>query len=178
MLKNMLPLRPITKKKKMGRPVGSKNFSTERLEKKQAAMRNRKYGPHYNKLLDYYRDNVPVSQLLREQEGKCAICLKLFSERRKPVGDHCHITFYSRGLLCNNCNVLLGVADDSVTILLGAIAYLKKFRELHTQLDQKISVDPKYWWVKKPPSSLLPKKDGSAKKKLGRPSISASEESK
>lgn len=41
--------------------------------------------------------------------------------------DHCHTTLKIRGLLCQRCNSLLGLAKDSVTILENAISYLGDF---------------------------------------------------
>lgn len=59
------------------------------------------------------------------QHGCCAIC-----RVRKPAHefkvDHCHETGKVRGLLCLNCNVLLGHAKDNPRILLDAVKYLNK----------------------------------------------------
>ncbi len=71
-------------------------------------------------------------RLLKEQDGKCAICptqLILLdgnegrNQKRLHV-DHCHETNKVRGLLCPNCNLMLGHAKDSVTTLLAAAQYL------------------------------------------------------
>lgn len=40
--------------------------------------------------------------------------------------DHCHATGKVRGLLCPNCNKMLGYAFDNLDILRNAIAYLQK----------------------------------------------------
>lgn len=51
--------------------------------------------------------------LMKEQEGKCAICptaLKSLPSSRVVV-DHDHRTKVVRGLLCDNCNRQIGVAD-------------------------------------------------------------------
>lgn len=40
--------------------------------------------------------------------------------------DHCHQTGKIRGLLCQKCNMALGLLNDSVEILETAIRYLKK----------------------------------------------------
>ena len=61
----------------------------------------------------------------KHQKFKCAIC-----ETDKPQIfdkwqiDHCHKTNNVRGLLCENCNKLLGYAKDNQTILKNAIMYL------------------------------------------------------
>lgn len=60
------------------------------------------------------------------QGGLCKIC------RRPPRGrwdrlhvDHDHVTGEVRGLLCNNCNMVLGRVLDSIEILEAAIEYLR-----------------------------------------------------
>ena len=64
-------------------------------------------------------------KMLEEQNGKCAIC-----EATKPGGkgrfhiDHCHSKGSVRGLLCHNCNILLGHSKDDPDILRKAITYL------------------------------------------------------
>lgn len=72
--------------------------------------------------------------MLKAQDGKCAICRELPSDRRTVNGrpyvqldvDHCHATQKVRGLLCYNCNAILGQARDSVAVLTAAIAYLTR----------------------------------------------------
>lgn len=63
------------------------------------------------------------------QEGKCAICGEFKTEYNKRGGlyiDHCHQTNIVRGLLCNSCNVVIGMAKEDTSILLKAIEYLVK----------------------------------------------------
>lgn len=67
-------------------------------------------------------------ELLNAQKGICAICYK--KETRKGVNrlsvDHDHKTGIVRGLLCHNCNTLLGKVDDVKQLLLNAYHYLGK----------------------------------------------------
>ena len=72
----------------------------------------RKYGVN---LKDYDR-------MLAEQGGSCAIC-KRTQDRSFDV-DHCHSTGKVRGLLCTNCNRMVGHAADSGARLVAAAAYL------------------------------------------------------
>lgn len=58
------------------------------------------------------------------QNGKCRICC-LPEGKKALVVDHNHETGKVRGLLCAACNVMLGMAKDSPTILLKGIQYLK-----------------------------------------------------
>lgn len=69
--------------------------------------------------------------LLNSQGGLCAICgtNKGFSgggDNRRLAIDHCHTTGAVRGLLCGNCNRMLGLVKDSVETLKNAIKYLEK----------------------------------------------------
>lgn len=58
------------------------------------------------------------------QAGMCAICGGP-PDHRGLVIDHCHATGNVRGLLCNHCNSLLGMARDDVARLRSAIEYLQ-----------------------------------------------------
>jgi hypothetical protein len=49
--------------------------------------------------------------------------------KRGIVFDHCHQRGHFRGWICNNCNVILGLANDDVQILLQLIAYLQRTKE-------------------------------------------------
>ena len=76
-------------------------------------------------------------QILKEQDGCCAIC-----KRDKPISrkhfdvDHDHKCCSGsnscgvciRGLLCQMCNKMLGNAKDDVDILRAAIKYLEDTR--------------------------------------------------
>lgn len=81
-----------------------------------------------NTVLKYYH-NITLEQfeeMYFKQNGKCAIC------NGSPVGkvnfdvDHCHATGKIRGLLCMNCNHIIGKAKDDIKILNSAIVYLLK----------------------------------------------------
>jgi len=67
-------------------------------------------------------------ETLAAQGGKCAIC-----PATEPGGphkvfsvDHDHKTGKVRGLLCKDCNHMLGMAKDSIETLRAAIEYLQK----------------------------------------------------
>ena len=65
-----------------------------------------------------------------EQKGKCKICsCSLEYDGRSTHVDHCHTTNLVRGLLCQHCNVLLGMAKDNQLILASAIEYLKESQD-------------------------------------------------
>lgn len=82
------------------------------IEKKRKKYRLQiKYGLSY----DHY------TLLLQKQERKCAICGR--SDLTLNV-DHRHNDGHIRGLLCRDCNMLLGHAYDNSTILRRAAVYL------------------------------------------------------
>lgn len=64
------------------------------------------------------------------QGGCCKICRLPEPEtsRRRLVIDHCHNSSRIRGLLCNNCNALLGMARDNPEVLRRGAAYLEAYR--------------------------------------------------
>lgn len=64
-------------------------------------------------------------EMLRRQNGLCAICRATSRDGRTLVVDHCHKTGEVRGLLCNPCNVGLANFRDNMVSLVRAIEYLK-----------------------------------------------------
>jgi hypothetical protein len=73
------------------------------------------------------------------QGGLCAICQQ--PPRGKSPGkayageprrdatlhvDHCHTSGRVRGLLCGNCNTMIGLAGEDSKVLLAAVEYLEK----------------------------------------------------
>lgn len=82
-------------------------------------MKNAALKKHYGITLEFYE------KLYEKQEGKCAICgVKETILNRKLAVDHDHDTGKIRGLLCTNCNSILGYADDNIIILEKVIKYL------------------------------------------------------
>lgn len=67
-------------------------------------------------------------QLIEQQEYKCAICLATIT-MNSPI-DHIHGTKIVRGILCTQCNLMLGYAKDNPSVLRAASIYLQRtFRE-------------------------------------------------
>lgn len=97
--------------------------------------------------LKYRRANPEVrqNQLLRElfgitleqynkqakiQNYVCFLCKKPETARsrgkiKRLSVDHCHITTINRGLLCQRCNVGIGMLGDDIKTLARAIIYIK-----------------------------------------------------
>jgi hypothetical protein len=66
-------------------------------------------------------------RLLASQDYKCKICSSARTDKTKAnlSVDHDHTNGKIRGLLCGNCNLMLGYAKDNKNTLLKAIQYLK-----------------------------------------------------
>lgn len=81
---------------------------------------------HYGITLEQY------NAIFMSQKGKCDICKKVLTSGKQGTHvDHDHnfeinCFKFVRGLLCGDCNRLLGAAKDSIGILLSAVEYLKK----------------------------------------------------
>lgn len=75
---------------------------------------------NYNITIEDYK------KMLNDQNGVCAICFREDKKGRKLCVDHNHDTGKVRGLLCGNCNKLLGMAGDDKKILSRSIKYLEE----------------------------------------------------
>lgn len=83
--------------------------------------RNRDYIIRYNITLKEY------NEMLKLQDYKCKICKSITPGGKGNFKiDHCHSTGKVRGLLCNSCNVTLGLVNDDITRLKKLINYLIK----------------------------------------------------
>lgn len=86
--------------------------------------RNRKLKREYNMTLEEY-DN-----LFNSQNGMCAICNRTNNNKNPSYKnlniDHNHQTGKVRGLLCHNCNIILGLTKDNPNILRKAADYLER----------------------------------------------------
>lgn len=83
-------------------------------------------------ILIKYKFGININQYkdkLKLQNNKCAICNKHEDIFDKSLAiDHCHKTLNIRGLLCMNCNTLIGQCNDNIEILKKAIIYLENFK--------------------------------------------------
>lgn len=98
-----------------------KNNMARFLEIKRASNRKKRYGIS----IETY------NRMLIEQKGECKICKSKF---RNLQIDHDHSTGKIRGLLCNPCNRILGMAKDSTLILASAIQYLSMHKIINLVL--------------------------------------------
>ena len=67
---------------------------------------------------------IEYDRLFTEQRGRCAICWRDNCGEELAI-DHDHMTKELRGLLCQQCNTLVGIVESGHVKL--AIQYLKKF---------------------------------------------------
>jgi hypothetical protein len=65
-------------------------------------------------------------QMIADQSGHCKMCPVEHTDSVKLHVDHDHTTGLVRGLLCVDCNALLGHAHDNESILFNAIEYLRQ----------------------------------------------------
>ena len=87
----------------------------------------KKYQKLYRLKIKYKLTIEQYNELLIKYNNQCAICHKKFKNDTDIHIDHNHITGKVRGLLCNKHNLLLGMADDNITILNNSIKYLESF---------------------------------------------------
>jgi len=67
-------------------------------------------------------------EMYKKQGGICSICGWVptnVGRFGKLCVDHCHSTNKLRGLLCHQCNLMIGIAKDKQDILLKGIDYLR-----------------------------------------------------
>lgn len=78
----------------------------------------------------YGLSKVEHQNMKETQLFSCLICKEKEDELKRGLFvDHCHATGKVRGLLCQSCNTLLGMAKDDIKILQDAIQYLIKTKE-------------------------------------------------
>ena len=77
-----------------------------------------------NKLKQKYGITVDeYDKMFEEQNGVCYLCGNTHDRRHLNV-DHCHTTGKIRKLLCDKCNMALGLVNDSKELLTKMIGYL------------------------------------------------------
>jgi hypothetical protein len=74
------------------------------------------------------------TQMFKKQKGVCAICSKEETSKHQNGKvkvlsvDHNHITGEIRQLLCNNCNVAIGLIGDNLPLVKKITNYLIKWQ--------------------------------------------------
>jgi len=98
-----------------------KYYKTHREESRTLSVK-KSFGVTLEEYDNYY------SKTLKEQNGRCAKCGVHCSEKRLVL-DHDHNEFgveAFRGLLCDKCNLGIGLLGDTLEGLMEAINYLKR----------------------------------------------------
>lgn len=125
-------------------PRCSQSMSPANLSKHLPACANREALAHLfkesltTKQMKSFRRNLEIYGLttadfvrhFAAQKGLCAICSKPNERRRRLAVDHCHTSGRVRGLLCDACNNMLGMAGENPTILRAAADYLARSNRL------------------------------------------------
>lgn len=65
--------------------------------------------------------------LLKHQNYSCAICMGTNSNGHRLSVDHNHVTTKVRGLLCGNCNWVLGLLKENRVLFQRADNYLERY---------------------------------------------------
>ncbi len=104
----------------------SKAYYEKNKKKVLAQMWAKALSTKYGITVDIYQD------MLIEQNGVCKICNKPETLVDKRYGtlirlavDHDHETGKVRGLLCNNCNRMLGFVKDDTALLMAMYKYIR-----------------------------------------------------
>jgi hypothetical protein len=125
-----------------GRRWVSENKERKRTIRRERARRT--YEARRDKVVAWARkyrfgvDQAAYNALFEAQSGVCAICRRpetaSFRGRVKQLSlDHDHQTGRIRGLLCGNCNIMIGQAQDSIVLLTSMIDYLRAPRSIVTE---------------------------------------------
>lgn len=104
----------------------NREYYAAHVDKKREQSRNywvghKKEKRDYKLSHEYGLSTSEFNVLLEKQHGKCAIC---GNPMARPHVDHCHETGAVRGLLCRECNLLLGHCHDDPQVLQSAASYL------------------------------------------------------
>lgn len=105
----------------------NKRLNTILNSQKSIIENNAKLTPSAQK----WRNSIPfedIRKLYAEQGHKCAICGEPKPDDKNHKLDHDHATGRMRGILCNKCNLALGLFNDDVYVLQQAIDYIKKYQ--------------------------------------------------
>jgi hypothetical protein len=104
----------------------------EKNPKKTAAQRQRTYRRTFaGRARNWKRHGINIEGAVRALEshgGRCESCGSGHVSRKKIgwIIDHDHSSGRIRGVICNSCNVILGMARDSSEHLQKVIAYLAR----------------------------------------------------
>lgn len=131
------------KNKKDGRSIYCKTCSSINSKKYTKRVSGKTRKPTSESKRNYmfkYKHGFERNDALKilEQQGGCKICNKTLDEKiNKWYLDHDHKCCPNlrscencrRGILCRECNLMLGLAKDDINVLLEAIKYLEQYNK-------------------------------------------------
>ena len=101
----------------------------EKIRKAQNDRRTPEIEREYNLRHKFGITQADYDRMLKEQDGKCAVCRSPHSgrkDRKNFAVDHNHETKAIRGLLCVQCNTAAGNLRDDPGLCLKLAEYLRK----------------------------------------------------
>ncbi len=103
-------------------PAPAKQRSRDRRQRNPTAILTSRLKAKYGITLETFQT------MLAAQGGVCKICKKPPARKAGRLSvDHNHATGRVRGLLCSNCNSVLGMADENIKTLQASINYLQEY---------------------------------------------------
>ena len=99
----------------------SKRWQANNKERRARTNANNRLLRNYGITLDQYE------HMRATQSNRCAICRGTLDGIRNCHVDHDHETSKVRELLCNRCNLMIGMAKEDPMVLRYAINYLSKW---------------------------------------------------
>ena len=118
-IKNWHKKTELTEKQKQDRRDAAKRWRERNLESAIKSNRNTMYRKKYGITLYEY------NEMLKSQNGVCAICLNFCDTGMNLAVDHDHNTGKIRALLCKNCNTAIGLFKENTNYISRAIEYLE-----------------------------------------------------
>lgn len=95
-------------------------YRNKKLWAEKNSEKMKKWNAVYFRKRTFGLSDADYLSMLEKQNKLCAICFN----GRKLCVDHCHKTGRIRGLLCRQCNTVLGNSYDNRAVLQSAIEYL------------------------------------------------------
>lgn len=118
-----------TRRKKRDRSEYIKTYDILTREKRSLKRKSRIHeAKNYHLKKKYGMTLDEYNLLFLKQEGKCAICEKHQSTIKNSLCvDHNHITGEIRGLICQPCNLIVGLCNERIEVLLNTIEYINSY---------------------------------------------------
>ncbi len=68
--------------------------------------------------------------LFQAQGGRCAVCRKEPGEQggKRLSVDHDHVTGRNRGLICQACNIAIGIVSERPEVLRAMAEYIERWK--------------------------------------------------